>query len=105
MPQHALGGHYGAVVDIGWGVDGGCLQTVSEDQTSRIFTACGGHWCEIARPQVQHSLLPVSKIIILHSNHQTGYIRHVACSHTCNDSQDRSRRGEQGNGCGADTWA
>jgi hypothetical protein len=52
VPQHALGGHYGAVVDMGWGVDGACLQTVSEDQTSRIFTTCGDHWCEVARPQV-----------------------------------------------------
>ncbi len=54
VPQHALGGHYGAVVDMAWGVDGACLQTVSEDQTSRIFTECGGHWCEVARPQVLH---------------------------------------------------
>ena len=54
IPQHALGGHYGAVVDMAWGVDGACLQTVSEDQTSRIFTECGGHWCEVARPQVLH---------------------------------------------------
>ncbi|BDA40643.1 Elongator complex protein 2 [Coccomyxa sp. Obi] len=52
VPQHALGGHYGAVVDMAWGVDGACLQTVSEDQTSRIFTECGGHWCEVARPQI-----------------------------------------------------
>lgn len=52
VPQHALGGHYGAVVDMQWGADGQCLHTVSEDQTSRIFSALRSHWCEIARPQV-----------------------------------------------------
>ena len=51
-PQHALGGHYGAVVDMGWDAQGRCLHTVSEDQTARIFSACDAHWCEIARPQV-----------------------------------------------------
>ena len=56
MPQHALGGHYGGVVDMGWDASGRCLHTVSEDQTSRIFSACRSHWCEIARPQVS---LPV----------------------------------------------
>ncbi len=61
VPQHALGGHYGAVVDMSWGVDGACLQTVSEDQTSRIFTTCNGHWCEVARPQV--SLIPNPALI------------------------------------------
>ena len=54
MPQHALGGHYGAVVDMGWDASGRCLHTVSEDQTSRIFSACRSHWCEIARPQVSN---------------------------------------------------
>jgi WD40 repeat protein len=57
VPQHALGGHYGPVVDLGWGIDGACLQSVSEDQTSRIFTRYGGHWCEIARPQVPLRIL------------------------------------------------
>ena len=52
MPQHALGGHYGAVVDMGWDASGRCLHTVSEDQTSRVLAACRSHWCEIARPQV-----------------------------------------------------
>ena len=52
VPQHAPGGHYGAVVDMQWGADGQCLHTVSEDQTSRIFSAFRSHWCEIARPQV-----------------------------------------------------
>ena len=51
-PQHALGGHYGAVVDMGWDAEGRCLHTVSEDQTARIFSTCDAHWCEIARPQV-----------------------------------------------------
>ena len=53
-PQHALGGHYGAVVDMGWDAQGRCLHTVSEDQTARIFSTCDAHWCEIARPQVRH---------------------------------------------------
>ena len=52
LPQHALGGHYGAVVDMCWGVDGACLFTASEDQTARIFAEFRGLWCEIARPQV-----------------------------------------------------
>lgn len=37
-----------------------CVLTVSCDQTARLFTAVataasgpGGHWCEIARPQVR----------------------------------------------------
>ena len=53
-PQHALGGHHGAVVDMGWDAEGRCLHTVSEDQTARIFSTCHSHWCEIARPQVGH---------------------------------------------------
>lgn len=52
MPQHALGGHYGAVVDLAWGGDGGCLQSVSTDQTARLFTGIAGHWFEMARTQV-----------------------------------------------------
>ena len=42
-----------AVVDACWAADGGCLLTVSTDQTARITTRLhDGHWCEIARPQV-----------------------------------------------------
>ena len=52
VPQHALGGHYGAVVDLAWGGDGGCLQSVSTDQTARLFTGIAGHWFEMARTQV-----------------------------------------------------
>lgn len=67
-PRHALGGHWDAVSDCQWGIDGGCVASVSEDQTARIFTAVAmpegsdaasqeaqgqGHWCEIARPQVR----------------------------------------------------
>lgn len=53
LPAHALGGHYGSVVDACWAADGACLLTVSEDQTARMTTRlAGGHWCEIARPQV-----------------------------------------------------
>jgi hypothetical protein len=43
-----------AVVDACWAADGACLLTVGEDQTARITTRLqGGHWCEIARPQVR----------------------------------------------------
>ena len=54
VPHPALGGHYGAVVDLAWGIDGRCLVSVSEDQTARIWSTVGddGRWCELARPQV-----------------------------------------------------
>jgi elongator complex protein 2 len=52
VPQHALGGHYGAVQDLAWGADGACLQTVATDQTARLFTGIRGHWFELARTQV-----------------------------------------------------
>ena len=51
-PQHALGGHTGAVVDMAWGVDRKCLLSASADQTLRITAQCQSHWCELARPQV-----------------------------------------------------
>ena len=38
-PRHALGGHFGGVVDLAWGLDGGCVISVSEDQTARVHTA------------------------------------------------------------------
>ena len=50
--QHALGGHFGPVVDLSWGLGGSCLISVSADQTARIHAPHRGHWCEIARPQV-----------------------------------------------------
>ena len=56
-PGHALGGHYGAVVDMCWGVDGSCLLTASTDQTCRITTQSDGLWPEIARPQVNQSAM------------------------------------------------
>ncbi|GIL68204.1 hypothetical protein Vafri_21466 [Volvox africanus] len=43
LPYHALGGHFGAVVDLGWGLDGGCLISVSEDQTARVHTGVAGN--------------------------------------------------------------
>ncbi|KAL4426818.1 hypothetical protein ABPG77_006604 [Micractinium sp. CCAP 211/92] len=53
LPQHALGGHFGPVVDACWAADGACLLTVSTDQTARITTQLAdGHWCEVARTQV-----------------------------------------------------
>ncbi len=64
MPQHALGGHYGAVIDMGWEASGRCLHTVSEDQTSRIFSACRSHWCEVARPQVSFPPTALHKVML-----------------------------------------
>lgn len=52
LPRHACGGHFGEVVDACWGADGGCVQTVSTDQTARLFTEVNGKWCELARTQV-----------------------------------------------------
>lgn len=60
MPYWAVGGHFGPVVDAAWGVDGGCLFTVSTDQTARLTTRITtpgsssnkSEWCEVARPQV-----------------------------------------------------
>jgi elongator complex protein 2 len=57
QPVHAQGGHFGAVADLSWGADGACLQTVSTDQTARMWTAVGGHWCEMARTQVRRVTL------------------------------------------------
>ncbi|KAG2482428.1 hypothetical protein HYH03_018632 [Edaphochlamys debaryana] len=73
-PSHALGGHWGEVVDVAWALDGGCVLSVGGDQTARVHTGIivaaapsehaeaaagagdgGGqrlHWCEIARSQV-----------------------------------------------------
>ncbi|KAK9839355.1 hypothetical protein WJX84_011776, partial [Apatococcus fuscideae] len=73
-PQHAAGGHLGAVTDLAWLPNLPCLLTVSTDQTARIFGPCalpetesltnssaadthsdaaeGQRWCEIARPQI-----------------------------------------------------
>ncbi len=53
VPGHALGGHYGAVVDMCWGVDGSCLLTASTDQTCRITVQNKGTWSELARPQAR----------------------------------------------------
>jgi elongator complex protein 2 len=53
VPHAAMGGHYGPVVDLAWGIDGRCLVSASEDQTARIWSAAvDGRWCELARPQV-----------------------------------------------------
>ncbi|KAK9820488.1 hypothetical protein WJX72_010831 [[Myrmecia] bisecta] len=63
VPQHALGGHYGGVVDLCWGIDNRCLLSVSTDQTTRITTTCHGVWCEVARPQVHgHDFSSVASI-------------------------------------------
>ena len=60
-PGHALGGHYGAVVDMCWGVDGSCLLTASTDQTCRITARNQGRWSELARPQVPS---PVTHLLV-----------------------------------------
>lgn len=66
-PGHALGGHYGAVVDMCWGVDGSCLLTASTDQTCRITAQNQGRWSELARPQVPPPLsLDISLTVIHH---------------------------------------
>ena len=59
-PGHALGGHYGAVVDMCWGVDGSCLLTASTDQTCRITAQIQGRWSELARPQVPLAVMTAS---------------------------------------------
>ena len=71
-PGHALGGHYGAVVDMCWGVDGSCLMTASTDQTCRITARNRGHWSELARPQVH---VPVTQSFLLPSS--------VCCPEVC----------------------
>ena len=77
VPRHAQGGHFAPVASCCWSMDGGCLLTVGEDQTARIFpqvkSASGsggvgggsgeGHWCELARPQVHgHDFTCVASI-------------------------------------------
>ena len=58
-PGRAPGGHWGPVVDATWAVDGGCLLTVSADQTARLTAEVeGAGWCEIARSQVKEA--PIS---------------------------------------------
>ncbi|KAI8476319.1 MAG: WD40 repeat-like protein [Monoraphidium minutum] len=52
LPRHAAGGHFGAAADVCWGADGRCVQSVSADQTARLFTDVAGKWCELARTQV-----------------------------------------------------
>ena len=54
IPQPTTGGHCGPIVDATWAADGGCIVTVSTDQTSRLTTKLESThlWSEIARPQV-----------------------------------------------------
>lgn len=54
VPQPAVGGHCGPIVDATWAADGGCMLTVSTDQTARLTTKLHStdHWSEVARPQV-----------------------------------------------------
>jgi elongator complex protein 2 len=74
-PKPSVTGHYGAVVDATWAVDGSCLLTVGIDQTARMLAKVREtttdssrhsladdakarneeektHWIEVARPQV-----------------------------------------------------
>jgi elongator complex protein 2 len=67
LPRHACGGHFGAVVDLCWGAGGRCLQSVSTDQTARLFTDVGGQWCELARTQVHgHDFSCLASIPVAH---------------------------------------
>ena len=72
--DRSAGGHTRAITDLAWAGDGGCVLTVSADQTARLSTTTttttGGNgrgggdggdgaaassasaWCEVARPQV-----------------------------------------------------
>lgn len=52
-PVPCATGHFAAVADMDWAVDGSCLLSAGEDQTVRLLARDPrGHWCEIARPQV-----------------------------------------------------
>ena len=73
VPRHAQGGHFAPVSSCCWSMDGGCLLTVGEDQTARVFTRVKGgggrggdehgHWCELSRPQIHgHDFTCVASI-------------------------------------------
>jgi WD40 repeat protein len=60
-PLPFLTGHFGAVSDCCWSLDGDLLFTVSSDQSCRVFgavlnepspRALNSYWCEISRPLV-----------------------------------------------------
>ena len=73
IPQPAVGGHCNQIVDACWGVDGGCLLTVSTDQTARMTTKLKNmdKWCEIARPQVHgHDFSCVAALPNFGSRHE-----------------------------------
>jgi hypothetical protein len=54
VPRHSLGGHWDSVAQVGWGIDGGVIGSVSLDQTARLWAATapsglpsesgGSHW-------------------------------------------------------------
>jgi elongator complex protein 2 len=45
-------GHSGPVEGMSWNFGREYFATVSQDQTTRVFSKYGKEWCEIARPQV-----------------------------------------------------
>ncbi|KAL6188026.1 hypothetical protein ACLB2K_039420 [Fragaria x ananassa] len=77
-PQKVPSGHFAAITDIAWGRSGEYLLSVSDDQTTRIFspwqneTSLGdeGSWHEIARPQVHGHDMNCVTIIQGKGNHR-----------------------------------
>ncbi|XP_061992695.1 elongator complex protein 2 [Rosa rugosa] len=78
QPQKVPSGHFAAITDIAWGRSGEYLLSVSDDQTTRIFspwqneTSVGdeGSWHEIARPQVHGHDMNCVTIIQGKGNHR-----------------------------------
>lgn len=78
QPQNVPSGHFAAITDIAWGRSGEYLLSVSDDQTTRIFspwkkeTSLGdeGSWHEIARPQVHGHDMNCVTIIQGKGNHR-----------------------------------
>lgn len=78
QPQRVPSGHFAAVTDIAWSPSGGYVLSVSDDQTTRVFSpwkdeVCsedGVSWHEIARPQVHGHDINCVAIIQGKGNHR-----------------------------------